>query len=135
VHPQPDVALLFDHRLARVQSHTDAHPDALGPLVLGERSLRDDGGSQSGVGAGEGEEERVSLTVDLAALTLLCGCPQDAPLLGQNRAVALPQLFEQPRRPLDVRKQEGDRAAVKLRRGHLATRLAPLSGRVKCLKA
>ena len=116
VHPQPDIALLFDYGLARMQPHAHTHLGALGPFVLGKSLLRDDRGSQSRVGAREGEEERVSLVVDLSAFAFLCGCSQDAPLLGENRAVALPQLLEQPRRALDVREQEGDGAAVQLRR-------------------
>jgi hypothetical protein len=57
--------------------------------VLGESSLRDDGGSESGVGTGEGEEEGVSLVVDLAALAFLRGGSQDAPLVGKDRAVTV----------------------------------------------
>jgi hypothetical protein len=65
-----------------VQSHPHAHLGAIGPIVLGQSSLRDDRGSQGRVGAGEGEEERVSLVVDLAAFAFLCGCSKDATLLG-----------------------------------------------------
>jgi hypothetical protein len=43
--------------------------------------------------------------------------PQNPLVLGKQLAVAAAQLFEQLSRPFDVRKQEGDGAAVKLRRG------------------
>jgi len=52
--------------------------------------------------------EAASRLVDLAALAFRYRLAQDAPVLGQNRAVALPELVEQPRRPLDVGEQEGN---------------------------
>src|SRR5206468_4075647 len=40
---------------------------------------------------------------------------QDPRVLSQHLRVAAAELFEQPSRPFDVREQEGDGAAVKLR--------------------
>ncbi len=55
-----------------------------------------------------------SLGVDLAAAELVEGSAQDPLLIGQSVPVAIPQLLDQQRRPLDVREEEGDGAARKL---------------------
>jgi hypothetical protein len=41
---------------------------------------------------------------------------EDAALLGEHLAVALPKLPQQPGRAFDVREQEGDRSALELTR-------------------
>ena len=110
------VSLIPDHGLARVQTHTHPHLAALGPPVLRERTLRHDCGSQRRIGTPKGEEEGVSLGVDLPAAALLRCCADDPLVLGENLAVALPEVLEQPRRSLDVGEEEGDCAAREL--GH-----------------
>jgi hypothetical protein len=67
-------------------------------------------------GAREDVEEGVTLRVDLFAAVPRKRLPQDPPMLGQHVAVAIAELFEQPRGALDVREQEGDGAAVELSR-------------------
>jgi len=99
-----------------MKAHAHTQLAVLGPVVLSESALGDDGGAQGRVGAGKGEEERVSLAVDLAAFVRLRRLPENAPLVCENSAVALSELLEQPRRALDVREQEGDCATMKLRR-------------------
>jgi hypothetical protein len=73
-----------------MQSHAHAHLAPFGPLVLGVSPLGDCGGSQGRVCAGEGEEERVSMGVDLTAIARFRRLSQDAPVVGQNGAVPLP---------------------------------------------
>jgi hypothetical protein len=63
------------------------------------------------LGPPEGYEEGVALAVDLDAAVLGEGIPQQAAMLGNNGAVALAELFEQPRRALDISEKEGDRSA------------------------
>ena len=62
---EPQVALLAERRLARVQAHPHADRGVLGPRVLCVRALRLDGRRDRVASAGEGEEERVALGVDL----------------------------------------------------------------------
>ena len=102
VHAESDVALLADGRLAGVEAHAYAYLHTVRPLVLGECALRDDGGCESRLGAGKGEEERVSLVIDLASLAPLDGVSEDALVLLEHVAVALPELLEQPCGTLDV---------------------------------
>ena len=56
----------------------------------------------------EGEEERVSLRVDLDAVQLGERVADDLAVLGQDVPVAIAELFEEHRRALDVRKDERD---------------------------
>ena len=71
------------------------------------------------LGAGERDEEGVALRVDLVARLADDGRADQAPVLGQNLHVALPQRLHQPGRALDVAEQEGDCPARKL--GHAVT--------------
>ena len=76
-------------------------------------------------GPREGDEKRVSLGVDLVAAVLGEGLAQDALVLREHLAVALAQLLEQPRRPLDVREEEGDGADRQL--GHSSRDGTPIA--------
>jgi len=60
-------------------------------------------------GAGEGEEERIPLGVHFMAAPLLGGGPQEASVLREDVCVAITQLLEKTRGPLDVGEEEGDR--------------------------
>jgi len=60
----------------------------------------------------EGHEERVALRVDLDATIVGKRLPKDATMLGERLRVMLAaELPQEPSRALDVRKEEGDRAA------------------------
>ena len=76
-----------------------------------QRDLALDGGEQGVACAREGDEERVSLRVDLVAAVSSEGRPQQTLMLAEHLSVAVPQLLDEPRRPLDVREEEGHRAA------------------------
>ncbi|CAN5296444.1 hypothetical protein BH09ACT13_BH09ACT13_04620 [soil metagenome] len=116
MHSHADVALLADDGLTRVQPHPHADLATVGPVVLGERALRDDRRSESRIRTREREEERVSLRVDLAPAALGRGLADGALVLCPDGAVALAQVLEQPRRPLDVGEEECDGAGRQL--GH-----------------
>ncbi len=108
MHPEPDVPLLASGGLTCVQAHAHANRDVFGPLVLSQRPLSNDGRAEGSIRAGESEEERVTLRVDLAALVGPGSVADDALMLGEHGTVPRTQLLEQPCRPLDVREQEGD---------------------------
>ena len=61
--------------------------------------------------AGERVEERVALRVDLPAASDLERVADEAPLRGDDVAVPVAELVEQPRRALDVGEDEGHRPA------------------------
>ena len=118
VHPDSDVALTAELRLAGVQAHPDPALSAVGPGVRRKVALRADRGGKRVLRRPEGDEEGVALRVDFAPLMGGERGPQNPLMLGKQLAVpAAAQLFEQPRRPFDVCEQEGDGAAVQLRRG------------------
>ncbi len=105
---EADVPLLADCGLARVQSHAHPYPAAIGPLVLGQGPLGNDRGPHGCVRACKGEEERVSLRVDLTPTVALGRLADDALVLAQDLAVAGAEPLQECRRALDVREEEGD---------------------------
>ena len=100
----PDVALVGDDRLARVEPHADADR----PVV--ERRLAVGGGGERVRCARERDEERVALRVHLDAAVPRERLAQDAPVLGQQVRVPVAVLVQQPRRAFDVREEERDGA-------------------------
>jgi hypothetical protein len=50
------------------------------------------------------------------------GSAQEAPMLSEHLRIAIAELFEQPRRALDVGEEERDRAAWKLPHGQMIRR-------------
>ena len=108
VDVQPDVALIGDHRLTRVQSHSNAHRTAVErlPAIGGccERILDPD----------ERNEEGVALGIHLDAAVACEGFPQDAAVLGQRVCVSVAELVQQPSRALDVGEEERDGAGREL---------------------
>lgn len=107
---EADIALAGGPRLSRVQAHSHAHPQVLGPGVAFERALRIDRARDGIAGTGEGDEERVSLHVDLPAAMCLEAVAEDALMVGEDLVVASPQLLEEPRGALDVSEEECDGA-------------------------
>jgi hypothetical protein len=108
VHVEPDVPLVGAERLARVEAHPHPHRAAL------ERRLRIGRGLHCIGCTRKGDEERVTLRVDLDAVVQPERLPQRTPVLGQDARVAVAQLLEQPRRPFDVGEEKSHRPGRKL---------------------
>jgi hypothetical protein len=107
-----DIALLGQERLPGVESHADADRAGLErlPRIFGSRCRISR--------AGECDEEGVSLRVDLDAVVPREGVSQGLAMLGEQVAVAVAMLPQQPRRALDVGEEEGDGAGGKIAPAH-----------------
>ena len=101
VHVEPDVTLVRQPRLARVQPHAHANRPA-GKCALGVR-----GGGDGARRAGEGDEERITLRVDLDALVVGKRRAELPPMLVQRLPVVVAELMQQPRRALHIGEQQG----------------------------
>ena len=104
VHVDPDIALVGDEWLAGVQPHPHTNGTALELVTClgrGRKRFRR---------RREGDEERITLGVDLDAAVTLEGVAQHAPMLGEQVRVTVAVLLQKPRRALDVREEERDRA-------------------------
>ena len=110
VHVDPDVSLLRQPRLTRVQPH--AHPDR----AVRERALAVRGGGDRIRRAAEGDEERVTLRVHLDALVVGKRRAESPPMLVQCLPVVVAELVQQPRRALDVREQQRHHAGREIAR-------------------
>jgi len=108
MHAEPDVPFVSDLGLCRVQAHTDPNPGAVRPVVRCQSPLGYNGCSQSRVGAGKREEERIALRVDLATVASFCRLPKDSAVGAKDIAVPLSELLEQPCRALDISEEEGN---------------------------
>ena len=115
VHGQADVSVTRHARFARVDPDSHPHLGVFGPGVARDRALRIDGGGDSLLRPAEGDEEGVSLGVDLVAARILEGAPKQALVVGHRLCVAVPEQTEELGRPLDIGEQEGDGAARELR--------------------
>ena len=114
------VPLLTDRGLARVEPHPDAHGLTAGPRVLRMLLLHLGRGGDCIAGAGEGEEERVTLGVDLdAAVQLEERRANDAAMLGEQLRVAIAESLQECGRAFDVREDEGDRAGGQRRHARI----------------
>ena len=100
VYVEPDVTLLGQPRLAGVQPH----PHADRPV--GQRALAVSGGGDGVRGAGEGDEERVTLCIDLDARMVGERGAESAPMLLQRLPVIVAEPVYQPRRALHVGEQQ-----------------------------
>src|SRR4051794_3976507 len=97
-----DIALVGHDRLARVDS--DPHPDRpVGP----DDPLR---GSNSIVGATEGDEECIPLRVNLDAVRARDDRSYRPPMVPEEVRITHPVFAQQPRRTFDVREEESDDA-------------------------
>ena len=110
VHVDPDVSLLRQPRLTRVQPH--AHPDR----AVRERALAVRGGGDCIGRAAEGDEERVTLRVHLDALVVGKRRAESPPMLVQCLAIVVAELVQQPRRAFDVREQQRHHAGREIAR-------------------
>jgi hypothetical protein len=111
------VALVRDDGLAGVHADPDSHLPVLRPLVRAQRPLRLGGGERGVPSAREDVEERVALRVDLLAALSAEGCPHEPTVLGADTGPALAERACEPRRPLDVREEEGDRSTPQVGHG------------------
>ena len=118
VDGQSGVAGLTSGGLACVDPHSNLDVHGLWPLVGEERKLSFDGSKHRLARAREGDEEGIALRVDLVAAVSRERCAQQPLMLGEHPLVPVAELLHEPRRPLDVREQEGDGAARTLRLAH-----------------
>ena len=68
---QPNVALSSKLRLTRMQTHADSHGDTLLPSMGEEGTLNSNRRRDAIGGARKGDEEGITLRVDLIAMKLL----------------------------------------------------------------
>jgi hypothetical protein len=94
---EPEVALVADRGLARMQPHPHLEFDAVGPVVRRERALRGDGRRDGVAGTREREEEGVTLAVDLMPTGSRTAVAHDPAVLGFDGCIVVDQLLEQPR--------------------------------------
>jgi hypothetical protein len=111
------VAAVVRDGLARVQAHPDFDLDTVRPPVGEQRELALDCCQERVAGAREGDEEGVALRVDFVAAVSVERLPEQALMVAQDGSVAIPELFHEPRRPLDVREEEGHGARRRLGHG------------------
>ncbi len=104
VDVEPDIALVRDGRLTRV----DAHPYA--DRSRGERLLSCCGGCERVGRSSKRDEERVALRVDLDSVVRGEHLPQRASVLAECVGIRRPELVQQFRRPFDVGEEERDGA-------------------------
>ena len=97
---EADVSLVGQPRLARVQPHP--HPYR----PVGKCTLAVRGGGDRVRRAGESDEERVALRVDLDALVVGKHGAESPPMLVQRLPVGVAELVQQPRRALHVGEQQ-----------------------------
>jgi hypothetical protein len=111
VNGKTRVLVTVSHGLSGVNPHSNLDLYALRPSVRKERQLRLNGSEHRVARAREGHEKRVPLSVDL--VTAMSGecCPQEALVVGEHERVAIAQLLDQTRRPLNVREEKRDSPA------------------------
>src|SRR5206468_9285386 len=117
VHVEPDVALGPELGLAGVDAHPDAERGLAGPVLGAERLLRLGGRGDGIRGAGERDEERVALRVDLATVIPRVRGAYELAMTGERCGVLAAELPERPGRALDIRREEGDRSPRQISRG------------------
>ena len=100
VYVEADVPFVPPARLARAQPHAHAHRPA-DKCALAVRSSGD-----CIRRAGECDEKRIALRVDLDALVLGKRRAESPPMFVQRLPVVVAELMQQPRRAFDVREQQ-----------------------------
>jgi hypothetical protein len=115
VHVDPDVPLLPDDGLPGMEAHADAQLGTGRPLVRRERALSGNRRGDRVPAALEAVEERVALGVDLLSAPGGERVADQAAMLRERVGVAFAEPLEKLRRPLDVREDERDGAAVERR--------------------
>jgi len=116
---QTRIGSLDRGRLAGVNAHPDPDRRSGRPLVACQRPLNFQRAQDGLPRTRERHEEGVALRVYLVAVMAGNGRADQAPVLGENLCVTLPQRLHQPGRALDIAEQERDRPARKA--GHALT--------------
>ena len=119
VHVQADVRALHQLRLAGMDADANRDLTVLRPCVRGERLLRAGGCRDRVANGGEGDEERISLRVDLVPVLGVKCLAKQAPVHCEQVGVGVTGALQQLRRSLDVREQERD--CARRRRRHRAS--------------
>src|SRR5215467_9993333 len=105
-----NVAFRGQRRFARVQPHAHAHGHTFRPGMSSEGALRLNDCQHRVSSTSKGDEEAITLGIDLVAIPLLEGGTQHLPALRQHTAIAVTQLLEQVSRFFDVSEEQGDRS-------------------------
>jgi hypothetical protein len=126
VHVRSGIALLGKQRGTGMETH--AHRQL-------ELTLRLTGSLERAGGGREGNKESVALSVDLDAAVPPERLTQNTAMLGEALCVAShAELVQQSRRPLDVRKQEGDGARRQIAHQQIILRYAHARRRNRSLR-
>ena len=105
---EPEVGAALECRLTRVQAHAHAHRGARRPGLGRQHRLRGSRRRNRIARTLKGGEVLIGTAVDLMAASLRDGRPDQPPQLMEHRAIAVSELLQEPRRPLDVREEQGD---------------------------
>src|SRR5205814_10659948 len=125
MHIQPHVSFQSERRFSCMYPHAYAHYSPLGSGIRAEDPLGSGSRRNSIDGTGKGHEERISLSVDLVAVIGLEGRAQQAAALCQYTSVAITQLPEQARGPLDVGEEQCHRSRRQVRQSHCGSLSPP----------
>src|SRR5207237_6436987 len=109
VHVQSDVAVTAQAPFAGVQAHPYPHWTALGPGLLSQATLCDDGRLDRLGGRAENGEEGVAFGADLESVVRGNGLAEDGCVALQYPSEVRAKSLKQMRRALDVVKKTGDR--------------------------
>jgi len=114
---QAGISTLDRDRMAGMNAHPDPDGRVGRPLMAGQRPLDLQRAQDRLLRARERHEERVTLGVNFVTGLPGNGRPDQAPVIGQNLDVLLPQRLDQPGRTFDIGEQEGNRAAREVSHG------------------
>ncbi len=103
-----DIAGLSAEWLTGVQTHAYSYRDAVRPLVADDGLLRRHSCRQGVFGTREGDEDGISLGINLVSVSLLASGAQELTIFREDLCVAVAQLLEKARGPLDVGEEEGN---------------------------
>jgi hypothetical protein len=115
MHADADIPVSGQVRLAGVQAHTNLDLHVVLPAGSSEPALYGGRGRNRIRGPFEGEEEPIALSVYLHASVLGDRPPNEVAMFGQHGAVALSQVLHELGRATDVREEQRDGSAWKLR--------------------
>jgi hypothetical protein len=110
VDVEAGVAVFVHRRGAGVQTHPDAHPDVVGPVVLGDAALRGERGGHGGVRVLERGEDLVGPDIDRLPTGGLDRLALEPARVCEDVGVSLAEHLHEPRRVLEVGEEEGEGA-------------------------
>ncbi len=118
VHVEAHIPLVGELGLPAVQPHTDADRSVV------EGSLRVGGGCDGVRRPREGDEEGITLRVDLDPAVSAERIPHDPAMLVERRPVLVAELVQELRRALHVGEEQRDDAGWEIARLHLSGSIA-----------